>query len=129
VAMPTNPKNTQEKERLPEEDRRRSKRVPLVFQIEVCGTDTGGAKFSDLTTTEDINEHGCRFGLQRELRRGQVVSIRVVSRNAGAVPESEPQRFEIVWVEASMHGWVGGAVRLQNEPFWPVSFPAKISRP
>ncbi len=123
--MTTTPKNSQEKDLLSSE-RRRSKRVQLAFQIEVSGTETAGAKFQDLTTTEDINEHGCRFTLQRELARGDVITIRVVNRSAGA-PLENAQVFEIVWVDANVHGWCMGARRLQKDQFWPVSFPAKRS--
>jgi hypothetical protein len=123
--MSSTPKNAQENEKLSGAERRRSKRISLVFQIEVSGREPGGAEFRDLTTTEDITEHGCRFVLQRELHDGDVVAIRLVQRSAGPSQESETQRFAIVWVEASMHGWSLGAKKLQEEQFWPVSFPAK----
>src|SRR5580698_7929060 len=101
--MSTTPKNSQEQEQLSGE-RRRSKRVQLAFQIEVTGTELTGVAFKDLTTTEDINDHGCRFTLQRELRQGDVVTIRVVHRSAEA-PLENAQVFEIVWVDASVRGW------------------------
>lgn len=122
--MSTTPKNSQEKA-LQGSERRRSKRVQLAFQIEVSGTEMSGEKFQDLTTTQDINEHGCRFTLQRELSQGDVVTIRVINRTADAPQENAAQVFEIVWVDASVHGWSMGARRLEKDQFWPVSFPAK----
>ncbi len=104
-------------------DRRKCKRVPLVFAIEVSGFDRTGRLFSECTTTSDISDTGCRFQLKTQVQRGDVVAIKLLSRRKDQLPSSKPLLFQIAWVAAATEGWDAGALQLQHENFWHMVFP------
>jgi hypothetical protein len=106
-------------------ERRRTKRVPLTFQIEVAGRDQSGALFRDRAVTWDVNEDGCRFPLLRQLKQGDFVEIRVVSREDNLPRVDKPTLFEVVWVEPGEMGWTVGVTTLRPENIWHMSFPSR----
>jgi hypothetical protein len=106
-------------------DRRRSKRVPISFSIEVSGFDDLGCLFREFTVTNDVSERGCQFDMLREIKRGDVIAIQRVQRNGRRQQESKPLLFEVVWIDASNRGWSVGASKLQSENIWDVAFPPK----
>ena len=63
-------------------DRRRSRRVPLSFHIEVSGFDSQGQFFRDRAVTADVSDGGCRFELTTTIAVKTPISIQVVHRNA-----------------------------------------------
>ncbi len=108
------------------QDRRRERRIPLAFPVEVSGFDQNGRYFSEQTMTADISESGCRFHLKIQVHCGAVVALKVVSRgNSKALPD-RPLLFQVARVkqEGDGDGWVVGAVKLQPESLWCVAFPA-----
>ena len=104
-------------------DRRREKRVPLVFPIEVSGFDRRGLFFSERTVTTDVSESGCRFQLKTEVERGAVVAIKVVSRHANRPQPERPLLFKVARVTEESNVWTLGAAKLQPESLWCVAFP------
>jgi hypothetical protein len=106
-------------------DRRQGKRVPISFPIEISGFDDAGRLFRECTVTTDVSEQGCRFDLLRELKRGDVIAIQLISRNGDRPEKSRPLLFEIAWVDASLRGWTMGASKLQPENIWHLAFPQK----
>jgi hypothetical protein len=92
-------------------ERRRSARVPLEVEIEVSGKEPRGKAFREMAKTGDVNEHGCRFELPRQLNRGDLVTL-ASARSVGPFNENKPQLFQIVWVEPGNLGWQMGAMRL-----------------
>lgn len=105
------------------EERRKGKRVPLTFPIEVCGFDRAARMFSERTRTTDISEVGCRFRMKAELARGDVVAIKLVSRGNNHDSECKALLFRISWVRQDPDGWTVGALKLQQEKIWHVTFP------
>lgn len=106
-----------------QQDRRRGKRVPLTFSIEVSGFDPTARLFSERTKTSDISEVGCRFRVKTPLSRGDVVAIKLLSRGNEQSPAGKPLLFQIVWVRHDPDGWTVGALKLQPENIWHVTFP------
>jgi hypothetical protein len=104
-------------------DRRRYKRVPLSFPIEVSGSDSTGKPFCDLTVTTDVSAQGCCFGLLREVRLGDVLTIQIVLRGSRKPDGTKPLGFEVAWIEPSEWGWKIGAVTRQPENIWHMKFP------
>jgi hypothetical protein len=104
-------------------ENRRTRRIPLSFQIEVSGRDVTGVKFREPAVTMDVNRHGCRFHFLRELRAGDPVEIQRVWRNAPWV-ETKPFLFQVVWVDPTEHGWAIGATSPDGVDIWQISFPA-----
>ncbi len=117
------------------EDRRKEKRVLLVYPIEVHGFDRHGNFFSERTTTSNISAGGCRFRLQAEVEPGTVVAIRVVQTRVGARARPEPVEvsrallYQIVWTEPQETGWEAGAFKLQEGDLWQVVFPERVAKP
>jgi len=112
------------------EDRRKGKRVPLAFPIEVSGFDRTGRHFSEATKTSDISEAGCRFRIKAQLEPGEVVAIKLITRGNGLAPASKALLFQIVWVSRHPDCWEVGALKLQPENIWHMSFPpGKQSKP
>src|SRR6266849_4097065 len=94
------------------QDRRKGKRVPLAFPIEVSGFDRTGRHFSEATKT------------------GDVVAIKLIPRGNGLAPASKALLFQIAWVKPEADGWAAGALKLQPENIWHMSFPpGKQSKP
>jgi hypothetical protein len=106
-------------------ERRRTKRVPLSFQIEVSGRDRTGAAFCERAMTSDVNQNGCKFDLLWELKPGDLVSISVSPKGPRLTPAEQPTIFQVVWVEPSELGWTVGATSLQNKNIWHMVFPVK----
>jgi hypothetical protein len=106
------------------QDRRKGKRVPLAFPIEVSGFDRTGHLFAERTMTSNISKNGCGFLVKTPLHRGDVVAIKLIGRQDGHSPASKPLLFQIMWSTRTAAGWRAGALRLQPEGLWPVAFPA-----
>lgn len=107
------------------EDRRKGKRVPLAFPIEVSGFDRNGRHFSETTKTFDISEAGCRFHIKERLEPCDVVAIKLITRGNGLAPASKALLFQIAWVKPETDGWMAGALKLQSENIWHMSFPPR----
>jgi hypothetical protein len=104
-------------------DRRREKRIPLAFPVEVSGFDKRGRFFSERTVTVDVSESGCRFQLKTEVERGAVVAIKLVSRHTGQPQPDRPLLFKVARVAQESSGWTLGAAKIQPESLWCVACP------
>jgi hypothetical protein len=105
------------------QDRRRSKRIPMSFHIEVSGIDSNGQLFRDRVVTIDVSDGGCQFELAREIEARTPISIQVVNRDGAAAFESKPLLFEVVRVELNKVGRIVGAMQLQAANIWHMTFP------
>jgi hypothetical protein len=101
-------------------DRRKTKRIPLALHIEVSGREAKRGAFRDRTVTIDVSESGCRFQLDRELKRGDEVAIVCEPLNGG-VAENRPELFHVVWTEPAEQGSLIGAMQLRAGNVWPVA--------
>jgi hypothetical protein len=104
-------------------ERRRGKRLPLVFPIEVSGFTPDGRMFSEKTKTLDISERGCRFILERELEHGEDIAIKLLSRDDPGSPASKPLLFRVAWCMRIGARWRVGVLKLQSKNIWHVAFP------
>jgi hypothetical protein len=104
-------------------DRRREKRIPLVFPIEVSGFDRNGRFFRERTVTADVSESGCRFQLKTEVERGAVLAIKLASRDTNRQQLERPLLFKVARVAEEKSGWTLGASKLQPESLWCIAFP------
>jgi hypothetical protein len=107
------------------DDRRRTKRVPLSFQIEVSGRDQTGAPFRERAMTRDVNGNGCKFDLLWNVRPGDLLAICVIPRDPSNSNAEQPTIFKVVWVEPSDLGWTIGAMTLHAKNIWHMAFPTK----
>jgi len=106
-------------------DRRRGKRVPLTYAIEVSGLDRAGRLFTEHTTTTNISEDGCCFQIKNSLERGDVVAIKLLRCQPEKPLANRSLLFQIAWTARERDGWFAGAVKLQPETIWPATFPPK----
>jgi hypothetical protein len=120
--MGTTSSNTETRELFGAE-RRQTKRIPLAIQIEVSGREGKRGAFRDRTVTIDVSESGCRFRLDRELKRGDELAI-VCEKTDGGLPENQPALFHVVWSEPYEDGSLIGAMQLRSENVWPAALMA-----
>jgi len=121
MPVPIQPESETPQERLLE--RRRSKRIPMSFHIEVSGIDCSGQLFRDRVFTLDVSDGGCQFELAREIEAKTPISIQVLDRDGAPAFESKPLLFEVVRVEISKVGRIVGAIQLQAANIWHMTFP------
>lgn len=108
------------------EDRRKGKRINLRFEVEVCGHDVAGNDYRMGTHTRDVSENGCCFVSNKELLKGEVISLGVIHRNGSGVAEvRQSHRYHIAWVVQEKEMWVVGAEMIDPAKPWGVSFPPK----
>lgn len=105
-------------------DRRKERRIPLVFPIEVSGFDANGKFFTERSVTMDISENGCRFQLKSQIERSSVVALKVLHRNRSDSSPERPLLFSVARAIQEGNGWTLGAVKLQPENIWCVAFPS-----
>ena len=105
------------------QERRRTKRVPISFHIHVSGFGSDGQFFRDQTVTTDVSEGGCHFELARQIEPKAPITIQVVQRDGTPPPGSKPLLFEVARTEPCTHGCSVGAVMLQSENIWHMTFP------
>jgi hypothetical protein len=120
-----NPTEWAELTKLAMEERRRGKRVPLAFPIAVSGFDRSGRHFLKTAKTCDISEAGCRFRIKAQLEPGEVVAIQLIARSNDQAPAGKAVLFQIVWVSPHPDCWEVGALQLQPESIWHMSFPPR----
>ncbi len=104
-------------------ERRKEPRVALRFHIEVSGFDSEGKFFSEQTTTDDISEHGCRFQLKREVGRNSVVAVRLLRPQGMEEASERLVLFQVARAEKEAARQTLGALKVQSDQMWPVSFP------
>lgn len=107
------------------QDRRRGKRVPLTYSIEVAGFDRSGRLFTERTSTWNVSEDGCGFRIKTPLQRGDVVAIKLVTRQRTDPAVNRSLLFQIAWIAQERDGWNAGAMKLQPESIWHAAFPRK----
>lgn len=105
-------------------ERRRGQRVPLTFHVEVSGIGINGIPYCDNAAASDASDRGCQVHLTREVRHGDLLTLRVVRRDSGADQDS-PFLYQVVWVEPTENGggWIAGLSTLDPGNPWRINFP------
>lgn len=109
------------------DDRRKERRIPIAFPVEVSGFDRRGQFFSERTATQDVSEWGCRLQLAAEVEPGTVVALRIPPR-AGDDVVRRALLFQIVWVEWEDGRYLVGAAKLGSEDLWHMGFPKRAEK-
>jgi hypothetical protein len=109
----------------PSRERRRGQRVPLAFHVEVSGIGFNGIPYCDHVAASNISDRGCQVHLTREVRPGDLLTIRVVRRQDSADDQGGLFLYQTAWVESSENGagWMAGLAALDPGNPWRVNFP------
>ena len=110
-------------------ERRRCKRIPLSFHVEVSGIGRNGVPYCDHAAASDVSDRGCQLHLTREVQLGDLLTIRVVRRKDAGVEQDAPFLYQAVWVESSAGGWIAGLVALEPGNPWRINFPQEALVP
>jgi hypothetical protein len=104
--------------------RRRSQRLPAAFHVEVSGIGQSGIPYCDQAAASDVSEHGCQVHLTREVRPGDLLTLRVIRREDPADDYEKPFLYQAVWVEIHEDtGWTAGLFSLESGNPWRIDFP------
>jgi PilZ domain len=109
--------------------RRRGPRIPLSFHIEVSGIGFNGVPYCDHAEATDISDRGCQIHLAREIRPGDLLTIRVVRRREPMTDQEAPYLYQAIWVEPSNGGWLVGLSAMEPGHPWGVNFPQETLVP
>jgi hypothetical protein len=107
----------------PQNERRRGKRIFLSFQVEVSGIGCNGVPYCDQAAASDISDRGCQIHLSREIRPGDLLTVRVVRKNDPGAKQEPPFPYQVAWVASAGGGWIAGLSALEPGNPWPVNFP------
>jgi hypothetical protein len=109
----------------PARERRRGQRVGLAFHVEISGIGLNGIPYCDHAAASNVSDRGCQVHLTREVKVGDLVTIRVVRREIPAPEQEGPFLYQAVWVETSENGdgWMAGLAALEPGNPWRIHFP------
>ena len=93
-------------------------RYAVPIEIEVTGIDRNKEAFHERTFTKNVSEWGCAFLLSVELKKDDIISLRVASADK---EESEPalqSLFQVVRITREQNGWLVGTWKMENKDVW-----------
>ncbi len=68
------------------EDNRRQHRLGVELEMRVSGTDRSGARFEEVTSSDDVSRGGCSFHTSHELKIGSELELEILSPGVGRRP-------------------------------------------
>ncbi len=107
---------------------RREERFALPFEIEVSGINGEGAVFHMTVQTRNVSRWGCGFLSPIELRKDDIVAIRVASPEEEGAGKRPTIRFQVVRVEREKDGWGVGAWKMDQDDVWGIELD-KLAQP
>jgi hypothetical protein len=102
---------------------RSEERISVDIIVEITWRDPEGNPVTERTRIEDVTSVGCRFRIQVQLQRGEVISIMAVSQGKMGLANGELQLYEIMWSAQEGSKWNTGALRLKGEKLTNASSP------
>jgi hypothetical protein len=108
----------------PSRERRQGPRIPLTFHVEVSGIGANGIPYCDHAAASNVSDRGCQVHLAREVRIGDLLTVRVVRRKDPSSIQEAPFLYQAVWVESTdSGGWMAGLAALEPGNPWHINFP------
>jgi hypothetical protein len=107
---------------------RREDRFALSFEIEVSGINGEGEVFHMSLKTRNASHWGCGFLSPIEMRKDDIVAIRVASPDGPGAVQRLPVRFQVVHVEREAGGWAIGAWKMESDDVWGIDL-EKMAQP
>jgi len=106
---------------------RREARYSVPIAIEVSGISREGQPFHERTFTLDVSQWGCGFKIPVELKKDDIVALRVVPGSSETAPLTK-SLFQVVRVTPEDDGWVVGAWKMDDEKVWGAETLASFER-
>jgi len=110
------------------ESERREERFALPFEIEVSGINSDGEVFHVALQTRNVSHWGCGFLSPIELKKNDIVAIRVAAPEGPVAIERPMIRFQVVRVEREERGWAVGAWKMEADDAWGIELD-KMAQP
>jgi len=110
------------------ERERREDRFALPFEIEVSGINSDGEVFRVTVQTINVSQWGCGFLSPMELKKNDIVAIRVAVPEGPAAIERPLIRFQVVRVDREERGWAIGVWKMEPDDAWGIEL-EKITQP
>jgi hypothetical protein len=106
---------------------RNEERISVDILVEITWHNPEGNAVTERTRIEDVTSVGCRFRIQVQLQRGEVVSILALSHGKTSLANGQLQLYEIMWSAQEGSRWNTGALRLEGEKLTKAFFPQSNS--
>jgi len=110
------------------ESERREERFALPFEVEVSGINRDGEVFHVTVQTRNVSQWGCGFLSPIELKKNDIVAIRVAVPEGPVAMQRPPIRFQVVRVDREDRGWAVGAWKMESDDAWGIEL-EKITQP
>ena len=98
-------------------ERRADVRLTVNVPVEITTIYHKGPTITERTYVEDVSDFGCRFTMQGAIRKGDTVSIRLLSEDGQTLLEGPAKTFEVMWIARGPSIVVVGALILGEEKF------------
>jgi hypothetical protein len=106
----------------PRKTERRERRSPISILVQVCGFDSKGRIFSELSSTRNISRSGCCIHLQSEPLRDSALALQVVPRDSPVPPGGRQLLYQVAWLRPLDQGWEVGVFALSGADLLQVAF-------
>ena len=93
-------------------------RYAVPIEIEVTGIDRNREAFHEHTFTRNVSEWGCAFLLPVELKKDDIISVRVAGADKEEIEPGVQSLFQVVRVTREGNGWLVGTWKMENKDVW-----------
>ena len=97
---------------------RREPRYAINIEIAVSGIDRNGEVFHERAVTTNVSEWGCAFLLSIELRKDDILALRVISSDKAQRNSPPATMFQVMRVIPEGDLWFVGAWKMDAADVW-----------
>ena len=97
--------------------RRTDVRIAVNVPVEITTIYHKGDPITERTIIEDVSDFGCHFTMKGAIRKGDTVSVRLLSQDGQILLDEPAKLFEVMWIARGPEIVVAGARILGDERF------------
>ena len=90
-------------------ERRTDVRIAVNVPVEINTIYHKGDPITERTIIEDVSDFGCHFTMKGAIRKGDTVSVRLLSPDGQLLPDEPAKLFEVMWIARGPGIVVAGA--------------------
>jgi PilZ domain len=98
-------------------ERRRDPRIVVNAPVEITTSNHKDCQITEKTFIEDVSDMGCRFKMRGPVRKGDMISVRLLSQDGKEFLDETAKMFEVMWVARGENIVVVGARIVGAEKF------------